>query len=144
MSQMYVEITQEWQKAQVEIMLRTVLESISGLANEDEDLIDYWATKIPTNLKLNAELFDDDGKPIKFIEEWRKLNGSIKKDEPDIAKRNRILKKSQLITDILNYYKVWMKVFNDKSSSQLKNFNKPWKVNKNVDIGPAAGPDRGP
>ena len=111
------DIASEWQIAQIKILETVITQSLDGISKTDEDLVDSWEAKIPTKVKLDYSLLDRQGKVIWFIEEWDKINAAIDKDETESAMRKRILKKSQLIIDLLHEIKTWMKQFSETEPS---------------------------
>lgn len=106
-----VDLTPEWQLAQVKMLETSCLQALDGLDGADEDYLDTWESGIPTHIKREFPIVGRDGKQLSFLEEWDRLNESIEPGEPEPTRRRRILRKRQLIVDLLHEVKVWMRMY---------------------------------
>jgi len=106
-----VDLTPEWQLAQVKMLETSCLQALDGLDGADEDYLDTWESGIPTHIKREFPIVGRDGKQVSFLEEWDRLNESIEPGEPEPTRRRRILAKRQLIVDLLHEVKVWMRMY---------------------------------
>ena len=106
-----IDLTPEWQLAQVKMLEASCLQALDGLDGADEDYLDTWASGIPTHIKREFPIVNEDGERVSFIDAWRFLNSDIRIDESDSVRRRRILAKRQLIVDLLHEVRTWMKVY---------------------------------
>jgi len=87
------------------------LQALDGLDGADEDYLDTWESGIPTHIKREFPIVGRDGKRISFLDEWEGLNATIEPGEPEPTRRRRILRKRQLIVDLLHEVNVWMRMY---------------------------------
>lgn len=128
MTRTKVEISEKWKEANIEIMRLGVIQSINGITGYDEDLVDLWESRIPTNLKLMRNIINRKGEEVNFIEEWDKLVASIKIDDLQPIVRQRVIAKGRLISDLLQVYGVYMKILYAKKPGEGGPFAKEeWK-----------------
>jgi len=106
-----VDLTPEWQLAQVKMLETSCLQALDGLDGADEDYLDTWESGIPTHIKREFPIVGRDGKRISFLDEWEGLNATIEPGEPEPTRRRRILRKRQLIVDLLHEVNVWMRMY---------------------------------
>lgn len=105
------DLSPEWQLAQVKMLETSCLQALDGLDGADEDYLDTWESGIPTHIKREFPIVGRDGKRVSFLEEWDGLNASIKPGELEPIRRRRILRKRQLIVDLLHEVKAWMRTY---------------------------------
>lgn len=105
------DLSPEWQLAQVKMLETSCLQALDGLDGADEDYLDTWESGIPTHIKREFPVVGRDGQRVSFLDEWDSLNASIKPGEPEPVRRRRILRKRQLIVDLLHEVKAWMKIY---------------------------------
>lgn len=105
------DLSPEWQLAQVKMLETSCLQALDGLDGADEDYLDTWESGIPTHIKREFPIVGRDGQRISFLDEWDSLNASIKPGEPEPVRRRRILRKRQLIVDLLHEVRTWMKIY---------------------------------
>ena len=108
-----IEFAPEWQLAQIKMLETSTLQSLDGLTCTDEDYVDSWEAAIPTKIKLRFKIQNKRGEEIDFITEWDRLQGTINVNERQVDMRRRILAKKQLIIDVLDEVKAWMKIHYD-------------------------------
>ena len=114
----YFDVSDEWRIAQIDILKEVVMRSLDGIDTTDEDLVDSWGSKIRTRLKLQFAILNRKGEEVNFIEEWDKLIITMKANESEASKRKRILFKSQLIVDLLDEVKTWMKTYSETEPAE--------------------------
>lgn len=105
------DLSPEWQLAQVKMLETSCLQALDGLDGADEDYLDTWESGIPTHIKREFPIVARDGTRVKFIEQWDAVSATIMPNESDATKRQRILRKRQLIVDLLHEVKAWMRTF---------------------------------
>jgi hypothetical protein len=105
------ELSKEWCLTQVKLLEDSCRQALDGLTQMDEDFIDTWAAGIPTRVKLVLMVWTEEGGRANFLEEWKKVQAGIAPREGEMVRRNRILRKRQLVVDILDEVKVWMRVY---------------------------------
>jgi len=105
------DLSPEWQLAQVKMLETSCLQALDGLDGADEDYLDTWESGIPTHIKREFPVVGRDGQRVSFLDEWDSLNASIKPGEPEPVRRRRILRKRQLIVDLLHEVRTWMKIY---------------------------------
>ena len=105
------DLSPEWQLAQIKMLETSCLQALDGLDGTDEDYLDTWESGIPTHIKREFPIVARDGKKVLFIEQWDALSSTIKSGESDAEKRRRILRKRQLIVDLLHEVKAWMRTY---------------------------------
>ena len=108
-----IEFAPEWQLAQIKMLETSTLQSLDGLTSQDEDYVDSWEAAIPTKIKLRFKIQNKKGEEIDFITEWDRLQGTINVNERQVEMRRRILAKKQLIIDVLDEVKTWMRIHYD-------------------------------
>lgn len=112
------DLSPEWQLAQVKMLETSCLQALDGLDGADEDYLDTWESGIPTHIKREFPIVGRDGKRVSFLEEWDGLNASIKPGELEPIRRRRILRKRQLIVDLLHEVRTWMKTYVEEAPRQ--------------------------
>jgi hypothetical protein len=105
------DLSPEWKLAQVKMLETSCLQALDGLDGADEDYLDTWASGIPTHIKREFPIVNEDGKRVSFLDEWNGLNATIEPGESEPVRRRRILRKRQLIVDLLHEVKAWMKIY---------------------------------
>jgi len=108
-----IEFAPEWQLAQIKMLETSTLQSLDGLTSQDEDYVDSWEAAIPTKIKLGFQIQNRNGEEVDFITEWDKLQDTINENERQVDRRRRILAKKQLIIDVLDEVKTWMRIHFD-------------------------------
>jgi hypothetical protein len=127
MSRDVFDISDEWRIAQIKILESVIMQSLDGISGTDEDLVDSWEAKIPTRVKLEFPILNKQNLRVHFIDEWDKLLATVKQNETEASKRKRILMKSQLIVDLLDEVKTWMKTYSETEPAQGGAFYQPFR-----------------
>jgi hypothetical protein len=107
----FFDVSDEWRIAQIDILKEVVMRSLDGIDTTDEDLVD-------SRLKLQFPIQNRKGEQVRFIEEWDKLVITMKPNDSEASKRKRILCKSQLIVDLLDEVKTWMKTYSETEPAE--------------------------
>ena len=105
------DLSPEWQLAQVKMLETSCLQALDGLDGADEDYLDTWESGIPTHIKREFPIVGRDGQRVSFLDEWDSLNATIEPGEPEPVRRRRILRKRQLIVDLLHEVRTWMRIY---------------------------------
>lgn len=112
------DLSPEWQLAQVKMLETSCLQALDGLDGADEDYLDTWESGIPTHIKREFPIVGRDGQRVSFLDEWEGLNATIGPGESEPIRRRRILRKRQLIVDLLHEVKAWMKMYVEEAPRQ--------------------------
>jgi len=130
MTRIKVRLNEKWKEANIEIMRLGVLQSLNGITGHDEDLIDIWESRIPTQLKLLRNIMNRKGEYVSFIDEWDSIVATIKPGETDetdgATRRKRVIAKGRLITDLLQVFGVYMQVTTIKKAEEGDAFARDW------------------